>query len=137
MSGYDIYNFHEALAKQLLPKFIEYKNENYEFKGNEKHEEEKDRLGRYPLTKYELDEIIYALEWAINTNGYVVTKKQNNFYIKYYGKTPYSNYKEKDAIYQKGKSSFDESLVDEARIRAQKGFEIFGKQFTNIGVSEY
>jgi hypothetical protein len=138
MSDHDINNFHYALARQLLPKFLAYKKSYYKILGSERHEEDKDHLGRDIVTKEDIDEIIYALEWELSTNTYTLTQKQVNFYIKYYGKNPfYKHYKINDEIKYENYSSYDHGIVNEASDRAQRAFEMFGNQFTHIGEDDY
>jgi hypothetical protein len=86
------------------------------------------------LTKNELDEIIYALEWELSTNPYVMNKKEDDFYIKYYGKSPYPPHKENEEKKPAwDESSYNKALTDKARWRGQKGFELLGYYFTGLG----
>jgi hypothetical protein len=134
MSDRDIVRFHNTLAKQLFPKYKDFLRRAYfGYKKENLKEEYKDIHGRFPVTKDVLHEIIYALEWELSTNMYVSTKKQNDFYIKYYGKTPYNNCKEYEDIKYWDESAYDKKLVDEARERGQKGFELLGRYFTALG----
>jgi hypothetical protein len=64
---------------------------------------------------------------------WVLTKKQDDFYIKYYGRTPYRPHKEGMENPYHDETAYDKKLVDEARIRTQKAFELFGYFYTTLG----
>jgi hypothetical protein len=132
MSDLDVYEFPIAISRWLLPKILQYKKSYYDVMSETNIKEWADNLGRLPVSKSEFDEIIYALEWVVYTSPYLYTKKEDDFYIKYYGKTPHHPYEEKEFKYDNDERD-DQKLIDDARKRAQKGFELLGYHFTNMG----
>jgi hypothetical protein len=133
MSDLDTHEFCITISRWLLPKILQYKKFYYEYFYETHHPESLDNLGRYAIAKSEFDEIIYALEWVLYTSPYLYTKKQDDFYIKYYGRTPYHGHKEREYYSMPNDPRDDHELEHEARKRAQKGFELFGYHFTNMG----
>jgi hypothetical protein len=132
MSDSDICEFHITISKWLMPKLLQYKKYVGDAFPDTSVPEHADILGRTLPTKSEFNEIMFALEWAIKTNPHTYTKEQNNFFIKYFDRTPYSNQKIGD--FNSGIDPKDDlELVNEARKRAQKGFETLGYHFTNLG----
>jgi hypothetical protein len=132
MSNIDTLEFCITISKWLLPKILQYKKLVYENLYEAARPETIDNLGRASITKYELDEIIYALEWVTDTSPHTYTKKQNDFYIKYYGKTTYHPHKICEFKFDLDERD-DNDMIHKARKRAQKGFELLGYHFTNLG----
>jgi hypothetical protein len=106
-----VLDFH--ITKILLPKLEAYRNKN---------------LPSYSTDGMKtwlnvLDEIIYAFRWNIHANWEKNPKKERDFYLYYFGedalKSDYFNY-------------YDSELAKRAAVRAQKGFELFGKHFTGL-----
>jgi hypothetical protein len=70
-----------------------------------------------------LDEIIYAFRWNIYANWEKNPKKERDFYLYYFGEdAPKPDYFHYDYS----------ELAKRAAVRAQKGFELFGKHFTGL-----
>jgi hypothetical protein len=133
MSDLDTDEFHMTISRWLLPKIIQYKESHHDALPETHVKKWSDNLGRTPITRSEIDEIIYALEWDLDTSPYAYTKKQDNFYIKYYGRTPYHGHEEGEYYSMPNDPRNDHELEHEARKRAQKGFELLGYHFTNMG----
>jgi hypothetical protein len=132
MSDIDTYEFCITTSRFLLPKLLQYKKLCYENLYETSNFEVADNLGRAPVTKHEVNEMIYALEWILDTSPHTYTKRQDDFYIKYYGKTPYHPHKIGEFKHDLDERD-DNVMVHEARKRAQKGFELLGYHFTHLG----
>ncbi|MDR0286941.1 MAG: hypothetical protein LBI03_04430 [Clostridiales bacterium] len=111
LSDIEIQNLDFHIAKILLPKLVEFRNQ---------------KLHIFPTTKLEtwlniLDEIIYAFEWNIYANWEKNPIKERAFYLRYFEiddqNLDYFHY-------------YDSEIVKKAATRAYKGFELFGKYFT-------
>ena len=110
-SDIDLNRLDLHISKMILPKLVAFRNQSLHFSPT----------GKIETWLKILDEIIFAFKWNIYANWEKNPKKERDFYLRYFGNDDpnldYWNY-------------YDSEIVKKAEIRAQKGFELFGKYFT-------
>lgn len=112
-SDVDLYRLDFHIAKMLLSKLEAFRNQSLHISPT----------GEIETWLNILDEIIYAFKWNIYANWERNPQKERDFYLSYFGiDDPNLDY-----LYY-----YDSEIVKNAAIRAQKGFELFGKYFTSL-----